>query len=115
MDEIQHTVKTISDTIEQLYKKGLILDNDALTMFEAIYKRMITLFITTSKIRIKFIVMMKKSRSTTNRARMIFRKGMLTKQSKLTFTTLTLIFLKTIKVFAKFINISKITFRALNN
>ncbi|ONI47459.1 hypothetical protein AN643_04390 [Candidatus Epulonipiscioides saccharophilum] len=36
MDEIQHTVKTISDTIEQLYKKGLILDNDALTMFEAI-------------------------------------------------------------------------------
>ncbi len=36
LGEIQHTVKTISDTIEQLYKKGLILDNDALTMFEAI-------------------------------------------------------------------------------
>ncbi len=34
--EIQRTVKTISDAIEQLYKKGLILDNDALTMFEAI-------------------------------------------------------------------------------
>ncbi|ONI47460.1 hypothetical protein AN643_04395 [Candidatus Epulonipiscioides saccharophilum] len=34
--EIQRTVKTISDTIEQLYKKSLILDNDALTMLEAV-------------------------------------------------------------------------------
>ncbi|ONI48286.1 hypothetical protein AN643_02285 [Candidatus Epulonipiscioides saccharophilum] len=34
--EIQRTVKTISDAIEQLYKKDLILDNDALTMLEAI-------------------------------------------------------------------------------